>query len=418
MRIVYLILICFGAPVAASVAWIRGLRDQARRERLADRFGRPKLQPNDARIWVHAASMGEVQAGSVLVRRLLKDFPQYEFVMTTMTATGAARVRALFPERVTHCYLPYDLPCAVRGFLDRVRPRMAVILETELWPNLLSECKDRNIGVVIASARISPRTAGRYARFRSLFRDALREVIVLAQSEPDAERFRMLGAHHVRVAGNIKFDIDIPESVRHAGSALRSVLGNRFIWVAGSTHSGEEDAALAAHRALLLKHPATLLLVPRHPQRFDEVRKLLVDGGWSFVTRSSGSPITSEVHVVLIDAMGELLACYAAADLAFVGGSLVPVGGHNVLEPAALGVATLCGPHMSSAQETVDRLLQAGGLLQVGSSDALREAVLTLANESAKRRDIAERAQSIVIASRGAAAQTLSVIDAMLANHR
>jgi len=420
LRIIYDILICFAASVAALIALSRNLRDPSRRERLADRFGRPLLAIRSPVIWVHAASMGEVQAAAILVRRLLAQYPRHEIVMTTMTTTGAARVKSLFtvdsPERVTHCYLPYDVPFAVRGFLDRAQPRIAVILETELWPNVLKECRRRGVRVVIASARIAPKNSDRYRWMASLFRSALQDVFVAAQTEVDAERFRALGANAVRVTGNLKFDIDISDAVRQNGRSLREGFGNRFVWVAGSTHAGEEAAVISAQRHLLSAHPDSLLIVvPRHPYRFDEVRGLLASSGLSFVTRSSGAPITKDVCVVLVDAMGELLAYYAAADLAFVGGSLVPVGGHNLLEPAALGVATLCGPYVGNAKDVAEQLLRANALLQVNTVDELREKVLQLANDSGRRIEVGQQAHAIVVASRGAAAQTLNVIESMVA---
>jgi 3-deoxy-D-manno-octulosonic-acid transferase len=417
MRFIYLILICFAAPVAALIAWLRGLRDPSRRERLADRFGNPNLPTRSNVIWVHAASMGEVQASAVLVRRLLDRSPQLAIVMTTMTTTGAARVKALFESdyrgRVTHCYLPYDLPFAVRGFLDRAQPASALILETELWPNLLDECRQRAIRVVIASARISLRTASRYRRFASLFRAALRDVVVAAQTDADAARFTALGANEVRTVGNIKFDIEVPASVREAGAVMRKRFGNRFVWVAGSTHAEEEQAAIDAHRRLMKQRPdALLILVPRHPQRFDEVRMLLTRAAVSFVTQSSGAPIGNDTAILLVDTMGELLSCYAAADLAFVGGSLVPTGGHNLLEPAALGVPTLCGTYMSNAQDVFDRLFEAGGVLQVSSREQLESEVVGLAADSGARRALSEQALKVLQANRGALERTMEIVTA------
>lgn len=414
MRLLYLILICFAAPVAAFIASLRGLRDPERRERIADRFGRPKISPRAPVLWVHAASMGEVQAGAILVRRLLAAHPSREIVMTTMTATGAARVAALFPERVSHCYLPYDLPWAVRGFLDRVRPKTAVILETELWPTLLSECRSRSIPIVIASARISPRTADRYRRFAGLFRGALTDALIGAQSDDDVQRFKSIGATDVRVTGNIKFDIDVSASVRELGASLRARIGGRFVWVAGSTHQGEEEAALAAHRNLLeIQSDALLLLVPRHPQRFDEVRGLLGRSGLKFGARSDKSEFADR-SVILVDTMGELLSCYAAADVAFVGGSLVDVGGHNLLEPAALGVATLCGPHMHSAQDVFDRMTEAHAVVTVATPQQLKTEVSRLAADSPARRALGDAAQSVVAANRGAIDSLMALINSRL----
>jgi 3-deoxy-D-manno-octulosonic-acid transferase len=357
--------------------------------------------------------MGEVQAGAALVGQLLARYPTHHIVMTTMTTTGAARVRSLFAERVTHCYLPYDVPFAVRGFLDRAQPQLAVILETELWPNLLSACRRRQIPVLIASARISLRTANTYRRLAGLFRHALAGVTVAAQTQDDAERFKALGAADVQVNGNIKFDIEIPEQVRRAGADLRAQFASRLVWVAGSTHGGEEAAAIAAHRRLLeQRRDALLILVPRHPQRFDEVRGLLGKSGLQFVTRSSGAAVTREVTILLVDTMGELLHFYAAADVAFVGGTLVPIGGHNLLEPAALGVPTLCGPYVSNAQDVADRLINAGAVMQVHSGTELSVALLKLhANEELRARTGRSALQAIG-ENRGALSRLMQLIGA------
>lgn len=416
MRIIYLILICFAAPVAAVVALLRGLRDPSRRERVRDRLGRPQLPQGAPVLWVHAASMGEVQAGASLVRELLNRYPNRHIAMTTMTTTGAARVKTLFDanfrERVTHCYLPYDLPFAARGFLDRARPESAIILETELWPNLLRECVRRGVPVLIASARISPRTATRYRKLRGLFRDVLANgVRVGAQSAADAQRFKALGATDVRVTGNIKFDFEIADDARKKGATLRKQLERRFVWVAGSTHAGEEEAALAAHRELLVQRPdALLILAPRHPQRFDDVRRLVEHSGLTFVTRSSGARIVEATTVLLLDTMGELLHFYACADLAFVGGSLAPVGGHNLLEPAALGVPVLCGPHMASAQDIADLLWNSGAARRIESAEELKREVLTLESDAMQRRIMSERGFTTVRDSRGALARTLQLV--------
>jgi 3-deoxy-D-manno-octulosonic-acid transferase len=245
----------------------------------------------------------------------------------------------------------------------------------------------------------------------SLFRTALGDVTIAAQTVADAERFKALGAVNVQVAGNIKFDIEIPEQVRAAGATLRKQFGSRFVWVAGSTHAGEEEAAIAAHRKLLeQRNDALLVLVPRHPQRFDEVRGLLGKCGMQFVTRSSGAPIASDISVVLVDTMGELLSFYACADLAFVGGSLVPVGGHNLLEPAALGVPTLCGPHMFAAQDIADQLREAGGVVQVSAPEKLTVELLRLASDKNACEQVASRASAVLQSNRGALQWTLDLV--------
>jgi 3-deoxy-D-manno-octulosonic-acid transferase len=416
MRLIYLILICFAAPVAALTAWWRGLRDPARRESLADRLGRPTVQFAEPVIWVHAASMGEVQAAAVLVRTLQARYANYQILVTTMTTTGAARVKALFPERVTHCYLPYDLPWAVRAFLRRVSPKLGIVMETELWPNLLRACRERDIAMIVASARISPRTASRYRRFAGLFRDVMSHgVHVAAQTPEDAQRFADLGARKVQVTGNIKFDIDIPAAVLENGRQLRALFADRFVWVAGSTHATEEEAALNAHRALLRILPnALLIIVPRHPQRFEEVRALLAKSELPFTTWAQRAASVAASQVLFVDTMGELLNCYAAANLTFVGGSLAKVGGHNLLEPAALGVTVLCGPHMSSQQEIVDRLLSASAVLMVHTADELASTVVRLASDPSVRERLGAQAQQVVAGNRGATERTMAVIEPQL----
>jgi 3-deoxy-D-manno-octulosonic-acid transferase len=413
MRLIYLILMTFAAPVAAFVAWRRGLTNSERRESLADRFGRTQITVSKPVLWVHAASMGEVQAGVVLIKRLLAQYPSHQIVVTTQTTTGAARVRAVFGDQVQHCFLPYDLPIAVNEFLNRLQPNLALILETELWPNLLRACRQRGIPIVIASARISPRSFERYRKLASLFKPVLsHDVVIAAQTAEDAARFKFLGAGDVRTMGNIKFDIDIPEAARASGSAFRALNANRFIWVAGSTHSSEEEATLAAHRRLLQAHPSALLvLVPRHPQRFDDVRALLARSGLNYVARSSNATITSETSVLLVDTMGELLSFYAAADVAFVGGSLAPVGGHNLLEPAALSVPILAGPHLSNAQDIADRMLAAGAARCVKSTEALGDAILKWAGDAQARLHAGRRGAEVVNANRGAVDRVMALIE-------
>jgi len=292
---------------------------------------------------------------------------------------------------------------------------MAIILETELWPNLLSACRSRRIPVVVASARISPRTASSYRRLASLFREALADVRIAAQTAADAERFKALGAENVQVTGNIKFDIEIAESVRTAGAELRRQFGARFVWVAGSTHAGEEEAVISVHKKLLeQRSDALLVLVPRHPQRFDEVRGLLGKSGLRFVTRSSGASIANDDSILLVDTMGELLNFYACAQVAFVGGSLVPVGGHNLLEPAALGVPILCGPHLSATQDVADQMHEAGGMVQVLSAENLSAEVLRLAADVHARQQLAACASAVIQANRGALSRTMAVVERAL----
>ncbi len=371
MRLLYLLAIYLAAPLVSAVFLWRGLRDRSYWRDFRERFGFGAwLAPHG--VWLHAVSVGEVQACAPLVSALSRHHPGLPLTVTTFTPTGSARARALFGNLATVRYLPYDLPGAVRRFFRRVQPRLAVIFETELWPNLYRECARRRVPLVLASARISARSVSRYQRLGALFRDTLAHTaLVAAQGSADAERFRALGADPAatHVTGNIKFDFELPAGIAARGAQLRADYArDRPLWVAGSTHGGiEEQAVLAAQQRVREAHPGTLLvLAPRHPPRFDEVAQSLRASGIGFLRRSQAATAASEpgCAVLLLDSLGELLDFYAAADVAFVGGSLVPIGGHNLLEPAALGVPILTGPDNSNSDE-IARLLIARGAAEV-----------------------------------------------------
>jgi 3-deoxy-D-manno-octulosonic-acid transferase len=365
---------------------------------------------------VHAVSVGEVQAAASLVLALRRRYPDVPLVVTTVTPTGAQRARALFGDAVQVRYIPYDLPGSVRRFFNRVRPRVAVILETELWPNLYHFCGQRKVPLVLASARISPRSVGRYRLLASLFRETLSHgIVIAAQGEGDAERFRSIGANPARthVTGNIKFDLALPDDIRAQGAALREryAPGERLVWVAGSTHDGEEAAMILVQRRLRAAGLDVLLvLVPRHPGRFQDVAALLRQAGVPFVRRSTDEPVRADTEVLLVDTLGELVAFYAAADLAFVGGSLVPVGGHNLLEPAALALATLSGPQVFNAQDIAGLLVDEGAVELVADADALGEAVLRLLSDPAERRRRGEAGLRVVERNRGALERLLDLL--------
>jgi 3-deoxy-D-manno-octulosonic-acid transferase len=340
VRAFYLFLSYVLAPLVVPILVWKALRNPDYLDRWEERFGFGRTRTRRRAIWIHAVSVGEVVAASPMVKDLRRRFPDVPVVMTTVTPTGAQRVFGLFGDEVIHSYIPYDMPGAVRRFFDRFRPRLAIIMETELWPNLYDECGRRKVPLVMANARVSPRSMKHYRRFVSLFKETLSHGIVLAaQSQRDAERFLLLGADPERthVVGNIKFDIGLPESVIAEGRALRAAhASDRPVWIAASTHEGEEEAVLEAHAELRGQFPDLLLiLVPRHPQRFDGIAALVERHGFSCVRRSSGETCNQETGVFLGDTLGELSMFYAAADVAFVGGSLVPIGGHNLLEPAA-----------------------------------------------------------------------------------
>jgi 3-deoxy-D-manno-octulosonic-acid transferase len=418
LRLVYSALLYVVAPLAFMATALRGLRDPSYRERLVERLGFTQLRFAAPPIWIHAVSVGEVQAAAALVRSLASRHPKHPILMTTATPTGAQRVQALFGDSVRHAYLPYDLPGAVRRFLDSTTPALAIIMEREIWPNLFRACFARRIPILLASARISERSGRRHLRFGGLFRDALAcDVTIAAQTETDAERFRAIGtpAGAVHVTGNIKFDLEVPEDVRRSGSHIRAEFAHRPVWIAGSTHEREEDIVLDAHeRVRAARNDALLLLVPRHPNRFDAVKSWLRGRNVRFVTRSARESITADTSVLLVDTLGELLSFYAAANVAFVGGSLVPIGGHNLLEPAALNRPIITGPHNFNAADIAQMFLENGAAVQVESATELGAAVLDLLTNAARRDQMIARAHAILQANRGALARLLALVEKLL----
>jgi 3-deoxy-D-manno-octulosonic-acid transferase len=420
LRLVYNTLIYAAAPFAFGAYLWRGLRDPAYRERLGERFGRVHAQISPDGIWVHAVSVGEVQAAAALIRELLRRHPQRRLIVSTGTPTGAQRVRSLFGDKVTHVYLPYDLPGAVRRFLDRIRPHIAIVMETEVWPNLFRECARRRVPLVIASARLSQKSVRGYRWLASLFKEALADGIeIAAQTQADADRFIGVGANpqHTHVIGSIKFDLEISEETRDQGQALRNTtFAGREVWVAGSTHAVEEDIVLRAHSQLRASHSrALLVLVPRHPHRFDEVKASLDAKKISYVTRSSGAMPTARTEVLLVDTLGELLMFYAAGDIAFVGGSLVPIGGHNLLEPAALGLPVVTGPNNFNAPDIARALFEREAATEVNSDADLAVVLVRLFEDRAQREAMGARGLAVLTSNRGALQRLIELIEPKLA---
>ena len=378
-RTLYTALFYLGLPLVAIRLWLRARKAPAYAKRIGERFsyGMPTLQPGG--IWVHAVSVGESIAAAPMIRALLQRYPQLPITVTCMTPTGSERIQALFANepRIQHCYLPYDLPCAAARFLDRVQPKLAVIMETELWPNHIHQCAKRGIPVALANGRLSERSARGYGRFRKLTAPMLAEMSFFAiQTEAEAQRFRDLGARPetVEVTGSIKFDLTIDPALLQRAAELRGQWQalERPVWIAASTHEGEDEVVLDAHRRLLANHPdALLILVPRHPERFNSVFELCQREGFSTVRRSTGANVDAQTSVLLGDTMGELLFLYALADSAFVGGSLVANGGHNLLEPAALAKPVLSGPHLFNFLDIAAQLREAGALAEVEDAEGL-----------------------------------------------
>lgn len=420
-RTLYTLLFHLGLPLVALRLFLRGRKAPAYRARIAERFACQLPAMRQGGIWVHAVSVGESIAAAPMVRALLKQYPDLPITLTCMTPTGSERIRAMFEgePRVQHCYLPYDLPWAAGRFLDHVRPRLGIIMETELWPNHIHQCARRGIPVALANARLSERSARGYARFAGLTRPMLEEMSLIAvQTETEAERFRTLGARDecVQVTGSIKFDLKVDDQLPPRASALREqwAARQRPVWIAASTHDGEDALILEAHRELLKVHSdALLILVPRHPERFAAVHELCA-GQFTTVRRSNGDTVTAQTQVLLGDTMGELLFLYALADIAFVGGSLVATGGHNPLEPAALALPVLMGPHVFNFLEISAMLREAGALQQVDDAEGLAGAVRRLVELPQDARRMGEAGRAVMQANQGALQRLLGGLAALI----
>ncbi len=422
MRIAYTILLYLLAPVVLlRLAW-RGLRAPDYLRRWPERFGFIEPPLGKRVIWIHAVSVGEVQAAVPLLRALLEQHPEFSILVTTVTPTGSARVVEMFGDQVAHIYAPYDLPDAVLRFIERVNPELAIVMETELWPNLFQACRKRRIPLLLVNARLSERSRKGYQRVGRLVGQTLQAVTcIAAQSEQDAERFIALGAARelVSVTGNLKFEQRIPPSLLERAEVLRRDWGsNRPVWIAASTHEGEEEQVLDAFRQVRKSFPDCLLvLVPRHPERFGPVADLCRQRGLNIRLRSEHQPCTPETEVFVGDSMGELLLFYAASDVAFVGGSLVRHGGHNLLEPAALGIPVATGPHVFNFTEITHLLISAGACEKVDSAAWLERFVREMLGDAHARHRAGEKGRVVVEKNRGALAAVLAMINSQLQRH-
>lgn len=396
----------------------RGFRQPAYFQRWRERYASYPAAPQAAPLWLHAVSVGEVNAAAPLVNALRALRPELQLVITTITPTGSERVRALWGDAVTHVYLPYDLPGAVARFLDYFRPALALIVETELWPNLLFGCRDRGIPVHILNARLSARSLRGYRVLGPLIARALASVrLVAAQSPQDARRFLALGAvpERVQVAGNLKFDMAPVATTAVVADFHAALARPRPVWIAASTHEGEEAAVLEAHRRLRQALPEALLLwAPRHPERFQAVAQAARDAGFAVATRSAARWPPADTAVFVVDTLGELLQFYACAPLAFVGGSLQDIGGHNLLEPAATGSAILSGPHLHNFADISRRLREAQAMRVVNDAAELAQTLQQLFADDAARAALVAHAARLLDEGRGALARTLQLIEPML----
>ena len=386
--------------------WWRGRHEPGYRRAWGERFGRYRAAPLSPHVWwVHAVSVGETRAALPLVEHLRRAYPDMAIVLTHMTATGRDTGRALYGDTVIQTWLPYDLPFAVEAFLGHFRPAAGFLLETELWPNLIAHAAARHIPVYLVNARLSERSAAGYRRYAALTRPMLMRLAgVAAQSGADEARLAALGARKTVVTGNLKFDITVPAAARALGAEFALRFGsNRRVWIAASTRENEEALLLDALARAPLPPETLLVIVPRHPQRFDSVADLLRQRGVPFVRRSDDGQVPAEARVVLGDSMGELFSYYAAADLAFVGGSLLPLGGQNLIEPLALGVPVLIGPHSFNFSEATAGAVAAGAAEIVPDADALIAAVRALLSDPRRLEAMSAAARAFHAAHQGAA---------------
>ncbi len=402
-------------PVTVYHLIWRGFRQAEYLERWGERYAAYRTPAlHDGCIWVHAVSVGEVNAAAPLVNALLELRPDLRLLVTTITPTGSARVRALWGDRVEHVYLPYDLSGAVRRFLDHFRPRLALVLETELWPNLLFCCRDHGIPAYLVNARLSERSLRGYRALRPLVGRALRTLArVAAQSEADGARFVRLGAlpGAVSVLGNLKFDVRVDDAARRTAAAFAEHSGRRPAWIAASTHPEEEAAVVSIHRRLRERWPDLVLLwAPRHPERFRPVAQACIEAGWRVATRRLTRWPDADDDVFVVDTLGELVHFYACADVAFVGGSLQAVGGHNLLEPAALGVAVVTGPHLHNFADIARRMEEAGALRIGRDAEAVGGALDALLDDAGARDAMVAAGLQLVQEGRGALARTLAMV--------
>jgi 3-deoxy-D-manno-octulosonic-acid transferase len=412
-KIIYTILLYLVIPVELVRLYIRGRIAPEYRLRWLERFAinLPAVKPDG--IWVHTASVGELFAALPVIRQLFITYPDQVITVTTMTPTGSKLVKEQLGDKVFHVYVPFDLPDAVSRFLNHIKPQKLLIMETELWPNIITAAHHRGVNIILMNARLSERSAKGYQRVKSLTQSILKLIsIIAAQHERDAERFLALGANEssVLVTGSIKFDISIDSSLITEGAKLREQFPSELVWIAASTHRGEDIQILQAHHLIRKKYPtAQLIIVPRHPERFDDVADVCAEQNFEFSRRSLNEDTQKAVY--LGDTMGELLLLYAAADMAFVGGSLVETGGHNLLEPAALAKPIMTGPHDFNFKQVNQQLLTSNAAVRVMNAEQVAQQVIQWQENPEDKRLVGEKALEVVQRNQGALKRLLSLIE-------
>ncbi len=422
MRLLYSILLTLALPVLVVRLYLRSLKAPAYRRRIGERFRpapMPGLAERDKLIWIHAVSVGEVAAAEPLIRSLLAQAPGLKILLTTMTPTGSDRARAMAGDRLEHCYIPYDLPFLLTPFIRRLAPDLLLLMETELWPNLLHCCARQNVKVMLANGRLSEKSARGYGRLPGLSRNMLQQIdCIAAQSADDAARFEKLGADadRIGVTGSLKFNVSITAVDNKSILPLNSLKGSgRPVLIAASTREGEEEKVLTAFTRMLQRIPElVLLLVPRHPERFEEVAGMLKAREFHYALRSSNREFSKDRQVLLGDSMGEMSNYYDCATLAFVGGSLVDTGCQNVLEPAARGIAVLTGPSQFNFASICRQLEQSGALITVRDESMLAECCIELLQDESRRLNMGTAGKALVAENQQALPRHLALLQDLL----
>lgn len=413
-RLIYTSLLALLLPIVLVRLWWRGRSNPAYRSRISERLGNFNLDNGARRLWLHAVSVGEVNAAAPLIRQIKQTWPDHEIVLTTMTPTGADQVNKQFGSAVIHRYVPYDIPWLINRALEQCRPEALIIMETEIWPNWILAAVRHNIPVIYMSLRLSDKSFSGYKKIRPVIAPALARVnAIAAQTQTDANRVIALGADPqiVSVTGNIKYDASLADGVLLAGQALRRKIGrSRLVWIAASTHHNEDEKVLDAHAAVLMTYPDSLLIiVPRHPERFDRVYELCSRKFRSH-RRTAEETDFSAIQVYLGDTMGELLMLYAASDICFVGGSLVKHGGQNVLEPWLVGKPVIVGPHMYNFERITSQGLARKALIQVSSAGQLAETIVGLAKNDKTTSMLVKNAGSLLEENKGALKASIIIL--------
>nr|WP_198984444.1 lipid IV(A) 3-deoxy-D-manno-octulosonic acid transferase [Herbaspirillum sp. ASV7] len=425
MRLLYSALWWFAMPLVLLRLWRRGRKEPGYRQHIGERLGFYSRLPNPAQrfIWVHAVSVGETRAAEPLIDALLREYPQHSILLTCMTATGratGAQVFGKYGARVVQSFLPYDTGWMCSRFLQHFRPAVCILMETEVWPSLIAQCRRRGVPVMLANARLSERSLRRGRRFAALLRPAAEAIdCVGAQSEADAQRLREFGARHVEVTGSLKFDVQPPAEVVERGLAWKRVIGERKVLLCASTREGEEQLILDALRKRGTVDWLTVI-VPRHPQRFDEVAAMIEANGFALGRRSAmGERFDVEgVDVVLGDSMGEMFAYYAACDVAFIGGSLLPLGGQNLIEAFALGKPVLIGPYTFNFQTITDYAVGAGIAIRVADAQELMSLWENLQSDDVIRERLGHTAVAFASAQQGATVRIIKLLGALIGGLR